>query len=131
MSNGALLIRSLTNAWLTAMDEFPTVPLLATTNDATATDPAILRRFGFVLKFSDMLSPTQERIAWSSILGQKPPQEWTPIGAAVADFVLAKERSRMLGITTPAAFAESLRRARDARIGSRPRVIRPTNARLN
>ena len=131
MSNNALLIRSLTNSWLTAMDEFPNVPLLATTNDAAATDPAILRRFGFVLEFSDRLSPAQERLAWSVILGQDPPTTWKPIGSAIADFVLAKERCRMLGITTPAAFADSLRYAFEARTGSRLQIVLPKQARLH
>ena len=84
VSNNALLIRSLTDAWLLALDAFPGVPLLATTNDRAAIDAAVLRRFAFVQTFGDRLTQDQERLAWSVILGEEPPPDWRPSGAAVA-----------------------------------------------
>lgn len=115
MSNNALLIRSLTDAWLLALDAFPNVPLLATTNDISSLDAAIVRRFAFVQTFGDGLSPDQERLAWSVIFDNDPPSGWHPIGASVADFVLAKQRCRMLGTLDPAALAASVRSAFAAR----------------
>ncbi len=115
MSNNALLIRSLTDAWLLALDEFSGVPLLATTNDVGSLDPAILRRFAFVQPFGDRLSPDQERLAWSIILEEDPPSGWRPIGASVADVVLAKQRCRMLGTLDPVALSASVQSALAAR----------------
>lgn len=117
MSNNQLLIRSLTDAWLLALDEYPDVPLLATTNDRTAIDPAVLRRFAFVEEFGDRLSAQQERLAWAVLLDQEPPPRWNAVGAAVADFVIAKTRCRMLGAITPDALAQSICEARSARLG--------------
>lgn len=115
MSNNALLIRSLTDAWLLALDAFPGVPLLVTTNDLAAVDPAILRRFAFVQEFGDRLSPDQERLAWSVILDEVPPPGWHPVGASVADFVLAGQRCRMLGQQDRWSLGKSIEAARLAR----------------
>ncbi len=116
--NNALLVRSLTDAWLLALDDHPGVPLLATTNDVAAVDPAVRRRFNFVLAVSDALSPAQERLAWSVLLGCEPPAGWRACGAAAADVVLAQQRCRMLGRNDPASLAAAVATARSERTGA-------------
>ena len=117
MSNNQSLIRSLTDEWLRALDEYPGVPLLASTNDTTAIDKAALRRFAFVLAFGECLSPEQERLGWRLLLDREAPSAWRPCGAAVADIVLARQRCQMLGLSSATDIEAAIAAAKAARTG--------------
>lgn len=93
------------------------MPLLATTNDVAAIDPAVRRRFAFVLTFSDAKSAPKERLAWSVLFGREPTAGWRACGAAVAEVVLARRRCRMLGRDDSASLAAAVATARAERTG--------------
>ncbi|WP_158809555.1 ATP-binding protein [Beijerinckia sp. L45] len=116
-SANGVLVRTLTDEWLRALDAFPSVCVIATVNDLSAIDDAVRRRFAFVVGVSDTLTADRERLAWDLILGVEPPSGWIAVGAAVADFALAASRCRMLGLNDAASLADAVVRARAARLG--------------
>ena len=113
----AYLVRSLTNEWLRVLDGHPDVPVVATCNDAAAVDPAVLRRFPFVVVVAADLPPDVERLAWTSIIGVEPPDGWRPVGASVSDVALAAARCAMTGEADAAAFAAAIVGIRATRVG--------------
>jgi energy-coupling factor transporter ATP-binding protein EcfA2 len=105
-----------TNAFLDAYQEtIPGSPVVAATNRIDDIDPAIRRRFDFILT-TKPLSETQERLAWKRILKMTPPAGWTPAGDTVpGDFVKAARQLELMGAWDCIMAATAVVRARDER----------------
>ena len=88
-SNNDGLVRALTDQLLRDLDLFASVPVVACCNDALSIDPAVRRRFHFVVTVKADLDPARERRAWKVFVGLEPPRGWRPAGAAIGDIASA------------------------------------------